>query len=55
MTRVRLLAATLLACSVASLSGCGVVRNPFLVMSSDSPMPFFGGEIAFPPKFGKDR
>ena len=31
-------------------SGCATVENPFMVMSSDSPMPFFGGSISLPNK-----
>ena len=34
---------------LAFASGCAI-ENPFFSMSSDSPVPFFGGSISLPPK-----
>ena len=54
MRRVLLLAAMTSFC-LLSLNGCAAVRNPFFVMSSDSPNPFFGAELTLPPKFGNKK
>ena len=41
--------------AASSLGGCAAVKNPFFAMSSDSPMPYFGGEITLPSKLSLKR
>ena len=46
----RLVRTAVFAAVLLAFSGCAAIQNPFMVMSSDSPTPFFGGSISLPNK-----
>ena len=48
--RLLIAAAAFALLATGGLSGCATVENPFFSVSSDSPVPFFGGSIRLPNK-----
>ena len=45
MSRTRTVGPVVLLLLATILAGCQTVKNPFFTMSSDSPVPYFGGDV----------